>query len=174
MSLGEVWWFFDRVPQSGVEGLFRLLRAHGIHDRHPGDGLIYVLDDDGTRRSIQLDLIFREWIAPGVLTMQFWLDADTDVIVTAESGGRCVTFDLDGSSLAQARTIISALVLCACVLDETRVLVVDRSLPDSGEEWRSATSSEPLNASYEPDLLVTVGSGNSRVVRMGRASWLRE
>lgn len=173
MGLGEVWWLFERTPEQGVERLLELLDLHGVKLRQPVDKLIYVFDEVGSRREAPLSFIVAEWVAQGVLTMQLWVDEDTDVIVTAEAGGTCVTFSLDGLSRQQAVRIVADLVLCASVVDETRVVVVDHLLPEGGEVWLNTSGSGQIAFNREPDLLVRAERDGPQI-KVGRESWLRE
>ncbi|WP_207386186.1 hypothetical protein [Protofrankia symbiont of Coriaria ruscifolia] len=173
MGLGEAWWFFDRVPERGVEHMLELLDGQGLHLRHPADELIYVFDEIGSRREASLSFVAAEWTAQHVLTMQLWVDADTDVVVAVESGGTCVTFSIDGLLRQEAERVIAGLALCACVVPETRALVVDRYLPEGGDAWRHGIESRPIAPPSDPDLLVGPEEDGVSLIRVGRGSWLR-
>jgi hypothetical protein len=173
VSLGEVWWLFDRAPQIGAARLLDLLERRGLGYRNPSDGLIYVLDEDGGRRQAPLEFVLSQWMADRELTMQTWLDPDTDVIVEVTAGGLCLTFDLDGLLRDEANRVVSALLLCAGVVDGTRALVVDRYLPDRGPEWLHALESGSGSLPADADLLLLADAGGALSLSIGAESWLR-
>lgn len=174
MGLGEAWWFLDRVPQRGGESLLELLDRSRLRYRHPTYGAIYVMDDVGSRREASLEFVCSEWVAPRGLTMQLWLDEDTDVVLAVDAGGTCVTFGLDGLTRGEATTVVSSVLLCACITDETRALVVDRSLPETGDELRNAAASRSLTDQRERDLVMEVAPDSTRQIYLSTASWLRD
>ena len=174
MSIGEAWWFFERPPTAGPNGLLELLHRQGISYHSPLDDLIYIIDETGSRRKIPLDFVLSEWDAERVLTMQLWINANTDVIITAERGGSCVTFDLDGLLLKEAISVVTTLLLCACLVDGTRALIVDRQLPDRGDEWSKALTSRRAALLGDTDLALLVESDGTKTVKVGPKSWLRD
>lgn len=171
MGAGEALWVFEHMSEQGVESLLDLLGQRGLYLHHPENGHIWVIEGRGSRRRVPLSFVVSEWVGPRRLTMQLWLDQDTDVVIEVEPGGVRVWFALDGFLTQQLTQAVGALTLCACAVDETRLLVVDRDLEDRDEAWMAALCSGSSEA-VDPDLLVLVQSGG-RTVRVGDRSWLR-
>jgi len=134
------------------------------------DGSTYVFDEVGSRRETPLLFIVAEWVSDRPLTFQLWLRQDTDVTVTVDPGGLCVAFGLEGLLRQEAERVVAALVLCACIVDDTRALVVDRHLPDDGDAWRRYSRSNAVALPRVPDLLLDAG----KRIQIGRESWLRD
>jgi hypothetical protein len=171
VSLGEAWWFAGRSVEQLPQYLLDFLPRRGIDCRNPDDGRLWVLDEVGSRREAASDFVFVEWAAERNLTMQLWLDPDTDVLVTMEPANSLIVFDLDGLLIDEAGTVVSALLLAACTRHDTRALVVDRYLPDRGEQWSRVAAGGPIP--YEPDLALLAESDGQRPLRVGPDSWLR-
>jgi hypothetical protein len=171
MSLGEAWWFVGQTGELAPQQVLEFLRKRGISLRHPRDGRIWVFDDIGSRRAASLDFIHREWTANRVLTMQLWIDADTDVVITTEPEHSLLTFSLDGLLTTEASNLVAALILGAGAKFNTPLLVVDRLLPDRSAEWIPvALGSRPIP--YEPDLLLMRGHNGEQILTVRPNSWL--
>jgi hypothetical protein len=174
MGFGEAWWILGHPPEGGrVEDLLKLFDQYGLHLRHPVDQRIYVFDDVGSRREAPISFVASAWVDSTHLTMQLWLDRDIDVVLSVAPGGQLVRFSLDGLSTREALQTVGALVLCVCAVDATQGLVVDRYLPDTGEEWVSAFEFDRAADFGEPDLLIGPGPDGTRTIRLGLDSWLR-
>lgn len=171
MSLGEAWWFVDELIESAPRQVLEYLSERGITYRHPEDSRIWVFDGVGSRREASLEFVLREWAAGRQLTMQTWVDADTDVVVTIEPARSLLTFGLDGLLTSEAEDVVAALLLGAATRISTRMFVVDRMLPDRGAEW-SRVASGSTATPYEPDFLLLRGSSGDYVLRMSSSSWL--
>lgn len=171
MSIGEAWWFVGPTSEIVPKRLFEYMQDRGFLLRHPGNGGIWVIDDWGSRSEVSLEFIFAEWTAHRQVTMQLWTDADRDVVVSLERERSLLVFGFDGFRIDEAVNLAAALLLGAATMFDTRALVIDRYLPDTGEEWsRVAAGSDP--PPYEPDLLLLRRSDGEQTLTLSQNSWL--
>jgi hypothetical protein len=174
VSYGEIWWFFRDSGETSLDEAVTALGGAGLVAGNPATGIPQVIDDDGRQVPWDGAEVRRRWLGGETVTAQFWLNRDTDVLVELVRPDQLLTFDLDGMTTAEARLTVFAVLNAALSLAGTQAVVVDRSLPDRGDELRTAMSGRLSSAGlpFTPDLLASLEGDGRYVVDIRAGSWL--
>jgi hypothetical protein len=174
VSYGEAWWFCRDDGEASLDEALTALRDAGLIAGNPATGIPEIIDDDGRQAPWDGAEVRRRWMGGETVTLQFWVNRETDVLVELMRPHRLLTFDLDGMTAAEARRAVFAVLNAALSLPATQAVVVDRNLPDCGDDLLVATTggSSFVGLSFTADLLLSVqGDGHHRLdIREG--SWL--
>jgi hypothetical protein len=174
VGYGEAWWFLRDSGEASLDEAVTALRDAGLVAGNPATGVQQVIDDDGRQVPWDDAEVRRRWAVGESVTVQFWVNRETDVLVELMRPDQLVTFDLDGMTTAEARLTVFAVLNAALSLAGTQAVVVAGSLPDRGDDLRATMAGGWSKAGlpFTPDLLVSVeGDGQySMNVRVG--SWL--
>jgi hypothetical protein len=174
LGLGEIWWLAKTGSRAEPRWTLGAVNGLGLLLRHPLDEAVVVLDEEGHRRETDEEWLLAEWARTDRLTMQLWLDRDTDVLFEIKDQGSQLTFDLDGLTVGEAARVTATLLLLASTCAATAALLVDSHLPDD-EGWKKHLLGQGSRPAREPDLLL--GSPGTpaglRQVSLRDDSWLR-
>lgn len=174
MSYGEAWWFFRDSGEASLDEAVTALTDAGLVMGNPATGVPQVIDDDGRQVPWDGAEVKRRWIGGETVTVQFWVNRETDVLVELIRPHQVLTCDLDGMTTAEARLAVFAVLNAALSLAGTQAVVVDGNLPDCGADLRVAMAGEPstVELPFTPDLLVLVEGDGHYSVDVRAGSWL--
>ncbi|MET8987564.1 hypothetical protein ABZW49_19110 [Nonomuraea wenchangensis] len=101
------------------------------------------------------DALLTEATLPRPLTVQLWIDADTDVLTSISARGDVdvIEFDLDGLTTDEAHRTMAAVLWLAVTDTASLGLVVDSRLPDTGARWEDFFLDGSAAKPYVPELL---------------------
>ncbi|MGA5757420.1 hypothetical protein [Nonomuraea bangladeshensis] len=101
------------------------------------------------------DALLTEEHLPRSLTVQLWINADTDVLtsISARGGVTLIEFDLDGLTTDEAHRTVAAVLWLAVTDTASLGLVVDSRLPDTGTRWEDFFLDGSAAKPYLPELL---------------------
>lgn len=176
MSYGEIWWFRRGGGATAFDDALVALHEAGMTVQNPVSGSAYVLDDEGSQVQWDKDEVRLRWLAGNAVTAQLWINSEVDVLVTAEHPQGLMTFDLDGMTMAEARRTVFAVANAAMSQPGTVAVVVDRELPDRGDDLLAAYGERSVQASlsFVPDLLLSSMGDWRFAVDVRPGSWLAQ
>lgn len=174
MGLGEVWWVLTGRGSSRFMAPFDALVDAGLLPDNPSTGIRNYIDDDGLQVPWDPQILYDRWMAGLAVTAQFWISSESDVLVTFERSPALLTLDLSGLTYIEARRVVFGTVNAAISTADTSAVVVDRQLPDLGEEWISFLAEDRHgNAPSRADLLmVPARSTGEFSLTVDSSSWL--
>jgi hypothetical protein len=171
MSLGEVWWFGERSEPIELKTAIDTLARSGLSAENALGERFYI--DDNGRMPWDESRVTELWKAGTVVTVQLWASADEDVLISADRNSSLIMLDLDGLGFIEARKTVDSIVQAATALPGTRTLVVDRCLPDCGEEWMTRVEREADGPLYGADLRMNYSAkDNQFVLETSPDSWI--
>jgi hypothetical protein len=108
------------------------------------------------------------------VTVQFWLNQDTDVLVELARPRGLMAFDLDGTTTVEARSAVFSVLNAALSLSTTLAVVADSDLADYGDDVLVTAKRGALKGglSFTPALLATADGGGRYTVEISPESWL--
>jgi hypothetical protein len=81
VSYGEAWWFFRDSGEASLDEAVTALRDAGLVAGNPATGVPQVIGDDGRQVPWDDAEVRRRWIVGETVTVQFWVNRETDVLV---------------------------------------------------------------------------------------------
>lgn len=176
MGYGEVWWFLRDEGVESLDEAVTALRAAGLVAGNPATGVPQILDTDGQQIKWIESEVQKRWAAGETVTAQLWVNPETDVLVELMRPSQLFTFDLDGMTTAEARITVFAVINAALSLPGTQAVIVDRHLPDRGDEVLEAMAAGSVGAGihFAPDLMVSVTATGHYTIDVRTSSWLAQ
>jgi hypothetical protein len=174
VGFGEVWWFLGEDDAAALAGAVAALRDAGLKAGNPATGVPELIDGDGVRVPWHQADVRQRWLRGDTVTAQLWINQETDVLVELIQPHRLLTFDLDGMTTAEARFTVFAVLNAALSVSGTAGVVVDRNLPDIGDDLLAAVANGALTSGIAPppDLLARAEREGHHSVVIRRDSWL--
>ncbi|MEE1827874.1 hypothetical protein [Streptomyces sp. BE20] len=152
-------WYRTRTSRHRFEALAGAFGRAGVTLVHPGLGTAVLLDVEGDQVRLPADRVAElVGFALGPLTVEWWFDADTNVICSFAHepfGWEKQTYHLDGLTPQEARTVEE--VLLGEVRDhpgETVALVVDRTGRTVEFDWDAVVRGDTAVLGAMPEALV--------------------
>ncbi|SEU27344.1 hypothetical protein SAMN05421811_1097 [Nonomuraea wenchangensis] len=170
MGFGEVLWVRRSESLAVLLGSLGRLTSYGLRLTHPQTGGVRYLAECGPMETT-LDALLTEVNLPRPLTLQLWINVDTDVLTSVSTHGGMVVveFDLDGLTTDEAHRAVAAVLWLAVTDTASLGLVVDSRLPDTGTEWEGFFLNGSTAEPHMPELLWQPQASS---LRLAPQSWL--